>query len=107
MLHMQIPEGKKDHDLAEEQDLPACLETGRGKGSEMRVEGQLGPTRGHTEWGQVGEGICEPSSGGSVATQQVFVSWRVRRWAGREDGGLLDPRLPPEGPCQGRAPGKP
>lgn len=42
-----------------------------------------------------------------MAIQQVVVSWRVRRWAGREDGGLLDPRLPPEGPRQGRALGKP
>lgn len=29
---MQIPEGKKDHDLAEDQDIPAYLKLGGERG---------------------------------------------------------------------------
>lgn len=75
---MQIPEGKKDHDLVEEQDIPACLETGRGEGSEMRLEGQLGPgaTQSGDRWGrgsvsQAQEVSGDPAGGRELESEKV------------------------------------
>lgn len=104
---MHTPEGKEDHDPSTEQDAPACLETGRGTWSEIRREGQLGATRGCTEGDSRRGRGSEAKPTRSVATQRVSVSWGQGRWTGREDGSLLDLRLPTEVPARAGLRGNP